>query len=41
MQERRNVPSFLTLYSDSLPAEFFFAISEEILISVRISPFRC
>jgi hypothetical protein len=34
-QELRNAPGFLTLYSVSLPAEFFFAQNEDVLISVR------
>jgi hypothetical protein len=40
-QELRNAPGFLTLYSVSLPAEFFFAQNEDVLISVRRTPLRC
>ncbi len=40
-QELRNVAGFLTLYSVSLPAEFFFAQNEDVLISVRSTPFKC
>jgi hypothetical protein len=36
-----NAPGFLTLYNDSLPAEFFFAQKEDVLIFVRITPLKC
>ncbi len=39
-QELRNTPGFLTLYSVSLPADFF-GQNEDILISVRSTPLRC
>jgi hypothetical protein len=40
-QEMRNAAGFLTLYSVSLPAEFYFALNEDVLISVRSTPLRC
>jgi hypothetical protein len=42
LQELRNVPGFLTLYSTvSLFQLNFFAQNEDILISVRSTPLRC
>jgi hypothetical protein len=38
LQELKNAPGFLTLYRDSLSAEFFFAQNEDILISARKTP---
>jgi hypothetical protein len=38
-QELRNAAGFLTLYSVSLPAEFVCAQNEDVLISVRSTPF--
>jgi hypothetical protein len=36
----RNAPGFLTLYSDSLPADSFAQI-EDIFISMGSTPLRC